>query len=74
MKTSASTVVQPVADGSQDEIQPVAAHTPSLNPEIQAQLGDLLRGMYDELLTRPIPDRFAALLDRLDRESAERRS
>ena len=41
---------------------------PGLDRIIQAQIGDKLRTMYGELVEQPMPDRFAAILDRLSRE------
>jgi hypothetical protein len=40
---------------------------PTLDRAIQARIGEKLRAMYDELLEQPVPDRFASLLDRLQR-------
>jgi hypothetical protein len=39
---------------------------PALDRGVQARIGDQLRSMYDELMTQPVPDRFAELLGRLD--------
>jgi anti-sigma factor NepR-like protein len=44
---------------------------PTLDREIQARIGDNLRAMYDELLEQPVPDRFAALLERLGQRGEE---
>jgi hypothetical protein len=35
--------------------------------ELQAHLGQQLRRLFNETAAQPIPDRFAALLERLDR-------
>jgi hypothetical protein len=40
---------------------------PQLNPEVQARIGQQLRRIYDDMVSQGIPDRFANLLDRLDR-------
>lgn len=38
-----------------------------LSREVQARLGQQLRAMYDEVLNQGVPDRFAELLNRIDR-------
>jgi hypothetical protein len=38
-----------------------------LNGKLQAHLGKQLRRLFNETAAEPIPDRFADLLDRLDR-------
>ena len=43
-------------------------NAPGLDRIIQAQIGDKLRTMYGELVEQPMPDKFAAILDRLSRE------
>jgi nitric oxide reductase activation protein len=47
---------------------------PALNPEIQHRLGALLRGMYEDLLDRPVPDRFLEIIRRLDGSPEDGRS
>jgi hypothetical protein len=39
-----------------------------LNRDIQAKLGDQLRQMYNDVVREGVPDRFADLLSRLDRD------
>jgi hypothetical protein len=39
--------------------------------ELQAMIGNRLRARYDEILAEPVPDRFLALLDELDRRAAD---
>jgi hypothetical protein len=39
-----------------------------LNRDIQAKLGDQLRQMYNEVVHEGVPDRFADLLARLERD------
>lgn len=39
----------------------------SFDRELQAHLGQQLRRLFNETAAQPIPDRFAALLERLDR-------
>ena len=38
----------------------------TLDRAIQARIGEQLRAMYDGLVEQPVPDRFHALLARLD--------
>jgi hypothetical protein len=47
---------------------------PALDHDTQAALGELLRGMYSDLLKRPVPDRFLDILKRLDETPSEDRS
>jgi Anti-sigma factor NepR len=46
-----------------------------LGRDIQAKIGQQLRALYDEVVNQGVPDRFADLLNRLDKpdESKERR-
>ncbi|WP_181702596.1 NepR family anti-sigma factor [Chthonobacter albigriseus] len=37
-----------------------------LSPDLQAHIGVRLKAYYDSVLSEPIPDRFAQLLDKLD--------
>ncbi len=37
-----------------------------LSPDLQAHIGLRLKAFYDSVLSEPIPDRFAELLNRLD--------
>ncbi len=39
-----------------------------LSREIQAKLGQQLRAVYDDVVNQGVPDRFAALLDQLDKK------
>lgn len=41
-----------------------------LSPDLQAHIGVRLKAFYDSVLSEPIPDRFAELLDRLDSADA----
>ena len=70
MTATLSKDATPAADGS----DPAQAPEPTLTTDIQQQLGTLLRGMYDDLLTRPVPDRFLDILQRLDGRPEEDRS
>ena len=47
---------------------------PALDRVIQAQIGDKLRSMYGELIEQPVPDRLAAILERLSKEGRPERS
>ena len=47
---------------------------PALNPEIQHRLGALLRGMYDDLLDCPVPERLLEIIQRLDGRPEDGRS
>jgi hypothetical protein len=42
-----------------------------LSPSVQKHIGNLLKVSFQELLTEPVPDRFANLLDQL--EQAEKK-
>ena len=42
-----------------------------LDPRLQAQIGQKLKAMFDEVAKAPIPDKFLDLLDKL--ESQEKR-
>jgi len=50
-------------DDDEKEFAPMEAH-------LQAHIGQKLRTLYQEVLTEAVPDRFTALLDRL--EASER--
>lgn len=41
-----------------------------MSPDLQAHIGLRLKAFYDSVLSEPIPDRFAQLLDRLDAAEA----
>lgn len=40
----------------------------TLGRDIQSKIGDQLRSMYDDVVSQGVPDRFADLLRRLDRQ------
>ena len=46
----------------------------SLGKEIQSKIGDQLRAIYDDVVSEGVPDRFADLLKRLDRNDDGTRS
>jgi hypothetical protein len=41
--------------------------TAKLGRDIQAKIGQQLRALYDDVVNQGVPDRFADLLNRLDR-------
>jgi hypothetical protein len=41
---------------------------PTVQPQIQDHIGRQLRAIYEDLLSQPVPDRFAELLEKLDRK------
>jgi hypothetical protein len=43
-----------------------SAKPAKLSREVQARLGQQLRAMYDEVVNQGVPDRFTALLERID--------
>jgi hypothetical protein len=42
------------------------AQGPRLDRTSQRRIGEQLRAMYDDLVQQPVPDRFKALLDKLE--------
>jgi hypothetical protein len=61
------------APSPQNEDVPEDVVTP-VDGEIDlARLAPQLRGLYQELLNEPIPDRFTRLLDELSRKEADKR-
>lgn len=52
--------------GSRLDGLPGNAKAKPLSPDLQAHIGVRLKAYYDSVLSEPIPDRFAQLLDRLD--------
>ena len=70
MTATLSKNATPAADGA----DPAPASEPAIPTDVQQQLGALLRGMYDDLLNRPVPDRFLDILQRLDGRAEEDRS
>jgi len=41
---------------------------PALPPKIQAQIGQQLQNYFSSVMTEPIPDKFVALLDSLEKK------
>lgn len=66
--------------GSKAGAKPRQAHpdrqhqAPGLDRVIQAQIGDKLRAMYGELVEQPVPDKLAAILDRLSHGNSSKGS
>jgi Anti-sigma factor NepR len=48
------------------QTESVAAEGEGLDSRLQAQIGQKLRAMFDEVAKSPIPDKFLDLLDKLD--------
>jgi hypothetical protein len=57
----------PVKHGSRRTPEPTAR----LGTDIEAKIGLQLRAMYCEVVSQGIPDRFAAILDRLDETASD---
>jgi len=53
-------------DTPTDPMMESAPDGPSLEPQLQAQIGRKLKAMYDSYLSEPIPDRLVSLLEQLD--------
>ena len=53
-------------DTPTDPMMEPASDSPSLEPQLQAQIGRKLKAMYDSYLSEPIPDRLVTLLEQLD--------
>jgi hypothetical protein len=50
---------------------PESDNHPGLTPAVQKHIGNLLKVSFQDLLTEPVPDRFASLLEQL--EQAEKK-
>jgi hypothetical protein len=44
----------------------VAGEGEGLDPRLQAQIGQKLKAMFDEVAKAPVPDKFLDLLDKLE--------
>lgn len=55
------------------ELKKVNQYTqPSIEEKIQMELGERFKKLFSETASQPVPERFAALLDRLEmRETAD---
>ena len=49
--------------GAIEQEKPVA----KLSREVQAKVGQRVRAVYDDVVNEGVPDRFAALLEQLDK-------
>jgi hypothetical protein len=47
------------------------APQPGIQPQIQDHIGRQLRAIYEDLLSQPVPDRFAELLEKLDQKERD---
>ena len=47
---------------------PLAGAVHGMQADMQSHLGRQLRAVYDEMASQPVPDRFVALLDALERQ------
>lgn len=71
--TAASTVlggnVSPATEMTPSASQPTdpsSNQSSGLSPAVQKHIGNLLKVSYQDLLTEPVPDRFADLLNQLE--------
>lgn len=46
----------------------------SVQPEVQARIGDKLKEVYSDVLNAPVPDRFTELLAQLESSNADKAS
>lgn len=46
-------------------------HSVKLNREIQGQLGDQLRQMYNDVVSQGVPDKFVDLLSKLEKGGSD---
>jgi len=74
-RTSDAVVAPPPQDvADSDGLVVLNSRRPSRSPRSKAeapndvgeQIGEQLRGLYDDILNQPIPDRFLELLNRLE--------
>lgn len=65
-----STMVQESLTRQPSEHAPVVPPQ-ALGLDVQAHLGRQLRAVFDDLARQPVPDRFTALLDALERKTGE---
>ena len=73
MKEPKSTVRRKASRMNQAELSSVQ-NDATLGRDIQTQIGDQLRAMYEEVVDQGVPDRFTQLLKRLDEQGGEDRS
>ncbi len=49
--------------------EPAGKSGPSLGRDIRGKIGQQLRDMYNDVVAQGVPDRFADLLNRLERQN-----
>ena len=59
---------QPPTNGKAEEAAPAADANAPASP-IHEYIGRKLKGMFDEVVSEPVPDKLRALLDELERKS-----
>jgi hypothetical protein len=65
---SADELPRPSSDRTRSTLRLVTPPEPNLDPALQTMIGEQLRSYYAALLSEPVPDRFVALVNRLDRK------
>jgi hypothetical protein len=60
----------PVQSNMTLEAPPPTTGDIAMDPELQAFIGRQLQATYDEVLNEPVPDRFLALLEQLEKVKA----
>ena len=58
--------IAPPGGGEPDEMANDDADPAALDPKIQAVLGKALRAMSQDIVAEPVPDKFLALLAKLE--------
>jgi Anti-sigma factor NepR len=58
--------VKEIRDMRLSQPDSVVGEGEGLDPRLQAQIGQKLKAMFDEVAKAPIPDKFLDLLDKLD--------
>ena len=58
--------IAPPGGGEPDEMANDDAYPAALDPKIQAVLGKALRAMSQDIVAEPVPDKFLALLAKLE--------
>jgi hypothetical protein len=62
---------KPVKPGSKMDTQTNQEGNGSLGRDVQDVIGKQLQAMYDDLVNQAVPDRFAELLQKLDKRDPE---
>ncbi len=60
------------ATANSQPIRPAPPRPPGMRPEIQAQIGQQLRAVYQAIVNEPVPERFLRLIEELERKKADR--